>query len=63
MNIIASIITKSMMLCFIGALPFSVAIAGILSSRFGPAIIFPISAIMMIGDSAFGWFQKEIREL
>jgi MFS family permease len=47
----------------LGLYPFSVAIAGILSSRFGPAIIFPISAIMMVGASAFGWFQKEIREL
>lgn len=47
----------------LGLYPFSVAIAGILSSHFGPAIIFPISAIMMVGASAFGWFQKEIREL
>ena len=47
----------------LGLYPFSVAIAGFLSSHFGPAIIFPISAIMMLGASAFGWFQKEIREL
>lgn len=47
----------------LGLYPFSIAIAGFLSSRFGPAIIFPISAIMMVGAFAFGWFQKEIREL
>ena len=47
----------------LGLYPFSVALVGILSSHFGPAIIFPISAIMMVGASAFGWFQKEIREL
>ncbi|HXZ04291.1 MAG TPA: hypothetical protein VEH81_05620 [Ktedonobacteraceae bacterium] len=34
-----------------------------LSSRFGPAIVFPISAIMMIAASIFGWFQKEVRAL
>jgi MFS family permease len=47
----------------LGLYPFSVALVGILSSHFGPAIIFPISAIMMVGASAFGWFQREIREL
>ena len=47
----------------LGLYPFSVALAGILASHFGPAIIFPISAIMMLGASAFGWLQREIREL
>jgi len=47
----------------LGLYPFSVALAGIISSHFGPSIIFPISAAMMLGASAFGWFQREIREL
>lgn len=47
----------------LGLYPFSVALVGILSSHFGPAIIFPISAIMMIVASTFGWFQKEVRAL
>ncbi|HXX78538.1 MAG TPA: MFS transporter, partial [Ktedonobacteraceae bacterium] len=47
----------------LGLYPFSVALVGILSSRFGPAIVFPISAIMMIAASIFGWFQKEVRAL
>jgi MFS family permease len=47
----------------LGLYPFSVALAGILSSHFGPSIIFPISAAMMLGASAFGWLQREIREL
>ena len=47
----------------LGLYPFSVALAGIVSSHFGPAILFPISAAMMLGASAFGWLQHEIREL
>src|SRR6266550_259502 len=39
----------------LGLYPFSVALAGIVSSHFGPAILFPISAAMMLGASAFGW--------
>ena len=31
-----------------GLYPFSVALAGIVSSHFGPAILFPISAAMML---------------
>jgi len=54
---------KEYAFCFVGALPFFVAIAGILASHLGPANIFPINATMMVGASAFEWFQKEIQEL
>lgn len=47
----------------LGLYPFSVALAGIVSSHFGPTILFPISAAMMLGASAFGWLHREIREM
>src|SRR5579863_9981619 len=47
----------------LGLYPFSVALAGVVSSHLGPTILFPISAAMMLGASAFGWLQREIRRL
>lgn len=47
----------------LGLYPLSVALVGALTSRFGPVILFPISGAMMLGASAFGWLQREVRKL
>jgi predicted MFS family arabinose efflux permease len=52
-----------LMVATLGLYPFSVAIAGVLTSRMGPAILFPISGAMMLAAALFGWLQREVREL
>lgn len=47
----------------LGLYPLSVALVGALTSHFGPVILFPISGAMMLGASAFGWLQREVRKL
>ncbi|HEV2580044.1 MAG TPA: MFS transporter [Ktedonobacteraceae bacterium] len=47
----------------LGLYPLSVALVGVLSSRIGPVIIFPISGAMMLLASAFGWLQRDVRQL
>ena len=47
----------------LGLYPLSVALVGVMTSRFGPVILFPISGAMMLGASAFGWLQREVRKL
>jgi MFS family permease len=52
-----------LMMATLGLYPFSVAIAGVLTSRLGPAILFPISGAMMLAAAFFGWLQPEVRKL
>src|SRR5579885_2855522 len=52
-----------LMVATLGLYPFSVAIAGVLTSRLGPAILFPISGAMMLVAALFGWLQREVRKL
>lgn len=52
-----------LMVATLGLYPFSVAIAGVLTSRLGPAILFPISGAMMLAAALFGWLQREVRKL
>jgi predicted MFS family arabinose efflux permease len=47
----------------LGLYPLSVALVGVLSSHIGPVIIFPISGAMMLLASAFGWLQRDVRQL
>lgn len=47
----------------LGLYPLSVALVGVVSSHVGPVILFPISGAMMLGAAAFGWLQRDIREL
>ncbi|HVB72487.1 MAG TPA: MFS transporter [Ktedonobacteraceae bacterium] len=52
-----------LMVATLGLYPFSVALAGIISTHVGPQVLFPISGAMMLGAALFGWSQREIREL
>ncbi|HLI09706.1 MAG TPA: MFS transporter [Ktedonobacteraceae bacterium] len=52
-----------LMVATLGLYPFSVAIAGVLTSRLGPAILFPISGAMMLAAALFGWLQPEVRKV
>lgn len=47
----------------LGLYPFSVALAGLLTTRFGPVSLFPLSGAMMLLAAIFGWLQREVREL
>jgi MFS family permease len=47
----------------LGLYPFSVALAGLLTTRFGPALLFPLSGTMMVIAAVFGWLQREVRDL
>jgi MFS family permease len=47
----------------LGLYPFSVALAGVLTARFGPVLLFPLSGAMMLVAAIFGWTQREIRTL
>lgn len=47
----------------LGLYPFSVALAGLLTTRFGPVLLFPLSGAMMLIAAAFGWLQREVRNL
>lgn len=46
-----------------GSYPISVALAGVLTTNVGPAILFPYSGALLILAILFGIAQKEIREL
>lgn len=52
-----------LMVATLGLYPFSVALAGVISTHLGPAILFPISGTMMLAAALFGWLQREIRKL
>lgn len=52
-----------LMVATLGLYPFSVALAGIVSTHLGPRILFPVSGAMMLGAALFGWMQREVREL
>jgi MFS family permease len=46
-----------------GLYPFSVALAGVLSTRFGPAILFPFGGLLLGLVMVLGMTQKALREL
>jgi MFS family permease len=52
-----------LMIATLGLYPFSVALAGIVSTHAGPLILFPISGTLMLLAALFGLSQKEIRRL
>jgi hypothetical protein len=52
-----------LMVASLGLYPFSVALAGFISTHFSPAILFPLSGAMMLVAGLFGLSQREIREL
>ena len=47
----------------LGLYPFSVALAGWLTTHFGPTLLFPLSGAMMLVAAVFGWSQRAVREL
>jgi hypothetical protein len=46
-----------------GLYPLSVALAGVLSTRFGPAILFPFGGLLLGLVMVFGMTQRVLREL
>ena len=46
-----------------GLYPLSVAVGGLVVDRFGPAILFPITGVMMFGAILYGIAQRELRDL
>ena len=46
-----------------GLYPISVSLGGVVVDRFGPAILFPITGIMLSGAILYGIFQRELRDL
>jgi MFS family permease len=52
-----------LMVASLGLYPFSVALAGFISTHFGPTILFPLSGAMMLIAALFGLSQHEIRAL
>jgi MFS family permease len=46
-----------------GLYPISVALGGVVVDRFGPAILFPITGVMLSGAILYGIFQRELRDL
>ncbi len=47
----------------LGLYPFSVALAGLLTTHFGPVLLFPLSGAMMLVAAIFGWLQRDVRSL
>ncbi len=52
-----------LMVASLGLYPFSVALAGFISTHFGPTILFPLSGAMMLLAALFGLSQRAIRAL
>jgi hypothetical protein len=46
-----------------GLYPVSTALAGVLANHFGPAILFPLSGLVLAASLLFGMTQKALREL
>ena len=46
-----------------GLYPLSVALAGVLSNQFGPAILFPFGGLLLGLVMVFGMTQRALREL
>ncbi len=51
-----------LMFAAMGTYPLSSAIVGVLSSRFGPVILFPLSGFLLLLVMLFGMTQKAMRE-
>lgn len=52
-----------LMLANFGVYPFSVALGGIVTSRFGPTVIFLAAGGFMALSGLFGWLEPEMRNL
>jgi hypothetical protein len=51
------------MFCVFGLYPLSVTLAGGITTKFGPVVMFPISGIAMAAAITFGLLQGELRNL
>lgn len=51
------------MFASLGTYPISVALGGVLTNQFGPAILFPFSGALLLLALLFGLAQKELRNL
>jgi len=52
-----------LMLANLGVYPLSVALAGLVTTHFGPTLIFVATGALMALASLFGWLQPEMRKL
>lgn len=52
-----------LMFCNMGLYPLSVALAGVLTNQFGPALLFPFGGLLLALAFLLGLSQKAMREL
>lgn len=52
-----------LMLANVGVYPLSVALGGLVTTHFGPAVLFVATGGLMALASLFGWLQTEMRQL
>jgi hypothetical protein len=52
-----------LMLANFGVYPLSVALGGVITTRFGPAVIFVAAGGLMALASLFGWLEPEMRNV
>jgi|SRR5581483_173910 len=56
-------VTSLLVFGTVGAYPISVALGGVLTTQFGPVILFPFSGLLLALTMFFGIAQREVREL
>ena len=54
---------RYLMFSSFGLYPLSVALAGVLSNQFGPAILFPFGGLLLGLVMLFGMTQRALREI
>ncbi len=52
-----------LMLANFGVYPLSVALGGVIVTRFGPTLIFVAAGALIVLSSLFGWLEPEMRDL
>jgi len=60
---ISYIASTLLMFSSFGMYPLSVALAGVLSNQFGPAILFPFGGLLLGLVMVFGMTQRALREI
>jgi MFS family permease len=52
-----------LMLANYGVYPLSVAVGGVIATRFGPSVIFVAGGVLIALSSVVGWLEPEMRDL
>jgi MFS family permease len=56
-------VASVLMLTSLASYPLSVAVTGVVTQRFGPAIVFVVSGALMVLATIYGLFQREMRQI